>query len=296
MVFYKRRRQSGMALLFALLIVVLAVTVSVSISHELWFSIRKTSHMQLNSRSSLYALGLEDWARLFLQKDKKDSKTDHLQEDWAIGVPGLPIEGGYLAGYLEDEQGKFNVNNLLGPEETVKRFKRLCHNLEVDATFVPALQDWIDSDLDVRYPDGAEEHYDTYRVANQPMADVSELLLVKGVTIEMLDKLRPYITALPTATNLNVNTMSETIYLSLDENLDAGDFLEKREDAEFKDINDFITRMQKAIAPEGLSIDSEYFRAYGQIVQGDQTYSVKTLLSRNDKGLTSVLNRTLEQF
>ena len=54
-------------------------------------------------RAALYAVGLEDWARIYLREDKQDSKTDSLDEDWAVGIPGLPIEGGYLAGYLEDE-------------------------------------------------------------------------------------------------------------------------------------------------------------------------------------------------
>ena len=286
-----------MALLFALLIVVVAVTISVSISHEVWFSIRKTSHRQLNAKAEMYAVGLEDWARIFLQKDRKDSKIDHLQEDWAIGIPGLPIEGGYIAGFLEDEQSKFNLNNLLNSEISVNRFKRLCDNLEVNTDFIPALQDWMDEDLDVRYPDGAEDHYENYRVANQPLADVSELLLVKGVTPEMFNKLRPHVTVLPTTTNINVNTMSGTIYLSLSENLANEEaFIEERDESEFESVGDFITRMTLPIGEDGLTVSTEYFVANGQVVQGEQNFMLKTLLYRASSGATTVINRVLGQF
>ena len=186
-----RLSQAGIALLSAILITLTATAIIVSISHEEAFTIRKTSRILLMDRARLYALGLEDWAQIFLQKDREDTAIDHLGEDWAISIPGLPIEGGLLSGFIEDEQAKFNINNLLVSEEWVNRFRRLCNNLDIDTTFISALLDWIDEDFEVRYPDGAEEHYDTYRVANRAMVDTSELLLVKHVTVEIFDSLKP---------------------------------------------------------------------------------------------------------
>lgn len=288
--------QSGIALLSAILITLTATAIIVSITHEEAFAIRKTSRIQLMDRAGLYALGLEDWARIFLQKDRKDSNIDHLGEDWAVSIPGLPIENGLLSGFIEDEQAKFNLNNLIVSEEWVKRFMLLCDNLEVDKTFVPALMDWIDDDFTVRYPDGAEEHYETYRVANRPMADISELLLVKNVDVELYDSLKPYITALPTTTDINVNTMSEAIYLSLGENLDAKTFSEERDKEEFSSVQDFIDRLQIPIDETGLSVTTEYFHAYGQVSQGDLVLNLESLLHRDQSGKTSVANRSLGQL
>jgi general secretion pathway protein K len=288
--------QSGIALLSAILITLTATAIIVSITHEEAFAIRKTSRIQLMDRAGLYALGLEDWARIFLQKDRKDSNIDHLGEDWAVSIPGLPIENGLLSGFIEDEQAKFNLNNLLVSEEWVKRFMLLCDNLEVDKTFVPALMDWIDDDFTVRYPDGAEEHYETYRVANRPMADISELLLVKNVDVKLYDSLKPYITALPTTTEINVNTMSEAIYMSLGENLDAKIFSEERDKEEFSSVQNFIDRLQIPIVDTGLSVTTEYFHAYGQVSQGDLVLNLDSLLHRDQTGKTSVANRTLGQF
>jgi len=250
----------------------------------------------MHCRARLYALGLEDYAQIILQKDRKDSDIDHLDEDWAIGVPGLPIEAGLLSGFIEDEQARFNINNLLTSEEWVNRFRRLCNNLEVDTTFIPALLDWIDEDFEVRYPDGAEEHYETYRVANRPMVDISELLLVMHVTPEIYASLKPYITALPTTTNVNVNTISETVFLSLSENLDADSFNQERDKEEFSSIQNFIERLQIPLEESGLSVSTEYFHAYGQVTQADLALDLDTLLHRDDNGNTRVIKRTLGQL
>ena len=291
-----RPGQAGIALLSAILITLTATAIIVSITHEEAFSIRKTARIQLMDRARLYALGLEDYAQIILQKDRKDSNIDHLDEDWAIGVPGLPIEAGFLSGFIEDEQARFNINNLLASEEWVNRFRRLCNNLEVDTTFIPALLDWIDEDFDVRYPDGAEEHYETYRVANRPMVDISELMLVMHVTPEIYASLKPYITALPTTTNVNVNTISETVFLSLGENLNADLFNEERDEEEFSSIQNFIERLQIPLEESGLSVSTEYFHAYGQVSQVDLALNLDTLLHRDNNGNTRVIKRTLGQL
>ncbi|MCP4980272.1 MAG: type II secretion system minor pseudopilin GspK [Gammaproteobacteria bacterium] len=289
-------RQRGMALLMAMLIVVIATAVSVSVIHEEKFTIRKTAHIHLQDRARLYAFGLEDWAQIYLREDRQESEVDSLDEYWATGIPGLPIEGGYLTGYIEDEQAKFNVNTLIASAVALTRFTRLCDNLGVDDTFIPALMDWIDEDFEVRYPDGMEENYETYRVANREMADISELRLVHNVTPEIYEKLQPHITALPVTSTLNVNTMSEIVFQSLGDDLDVGKFIEERDDEAYDSIEQFIERLQVPVPVEGLSVNTEYFRAHGQVVQGEQIFNLTSLVYRSDAGKTIVMNRTLGLF
>ena len=296
MVFSSPRRQRGLVLLMAMLIVVIATTLAVSIMHEEKFTIRKSAHIQRMDRAALYAVGLEDWAQIYLRQDSEDSKIDSLDEDWAIGIPGLPIEGGYLAGYMEDEQAKFNLNSIVTSEIALNRFRRLCDNLEVDDQFIPALMDWIDQDFDIRYPDGMEENYEDYRVANREMVDISELLLVHKVTAEIYEKLQPHITALPGTSTLNVNTLSEVIFLSLAPDIDVSEFIKQREDEPYESIEEFVERLQIPVEIDGLSVDTRYFRAHGQVVQGEQTFNLASLIYRDKEGKTRVLSRTLGQF
>jgi general secretion pathway protein K len=285
--------QKGIVLLAAILVVMVASAIIVSIIHAEAFSIRKTSRIQVLERANSYAFGLEDWARVLLIRDSKESDTDHLAENWAIGIPGLPIEGGFLSGFLEDEQAKFNINNLLRSEESVKRFQRLCDNLEVETTFIDPLLDWMDEDFDIRYPDGAEDQYETYRVANRPLSDISELMLIKNMTADMYQKLLPHITTLPAPTNINVNTLTDQVFLSLGEGLNLDQYLEEREKEDFKDIPSFIERLQLTIPPIDLSVSTEYFYAHGTVVQGDQSVNFNTLIHRDSNDKTMILNRTL---
>lgn len=290
---YSKSRSTGVALLSAILIVLVATSVVVSITHEEVFSIRKTARMQTMERAVFYAFGLEDFARLILLDDAKNSSIDHLQEDWALGIPPTPQDGVFIGGYLEDEQSRINLNNLMVSEEWVNRLRRLCNNLELDPSFIPALMDWIDTDFDIRYPDGAEDQYENYRVANRPMVDVSELMLVKNVTPEIYQKLQPYVTALPNPTDLNVNTMSDQVYLSLGEGLNAESFMQERDKQEFSDVADFIQRLQIPINDSGLGTSSAYFYAHGQVIQEQQVFQLNTLFHRDAQGISRVLYRKM---
>jgi len=280
----------------AMLIVVIATTVAVNIVHEEKFTIRKNAHVQSQDRAALYASGLEDFARILLREDREENEIDGAGDFWADGIEGRQIEGGFIAGFIEDEQARFNLNSLVDSPLALTRFQRLCDNLEVDDQFIPALLDWLDEDFDIRYPDGMEENYENYRVANREMSDVSELLLVHNVTPEIYEQLKPYITALPGASTLNLNTMSEVIYQSLAPDLDSAAFIKEREDALFDSVEDFVERMQVPIDTEGLSVDTRFFRAQGQVVQGDESFILTTLIYRGEDGDTEIINRTLGQI
>ena len=141
-----------------------------------------------------------------------------------------------------------------------------------------------------------EENYEDYRVANREMVDISELLLVHNVTPEIYEKLEPHITALPGTTTINVNTMSEVIYLSLAPELDVTDFVKQREDGAYESVDDFISSLQIPVDSEGLSVDTRYFRAHGSIAQGEQIFPMTSLIFRSQDGETRVISRTLEQF
>lgn len=285
-------------MLMAMLVVAIATVTAVSLVHEQSLSIRKTGNIRASDNAMMYSLGLEDYARLFLQKDSKDSKIDHLQEDWAIGIPALPIEGGFLSGSMQDEQSKINLN-AIGEKENEDRLRVLCNNLDVSPDFIPALKDWLDSDQDTVDADGAEDDYYTgleqaYRTGNRNLTDISELLLVKGVDQDIFEALKPFITALPVATALNINTIPAEIYTALDNGLDAEKFIADREKDAFTNLEDYKKRMNHpALIEKGLTVSTEYFLASGQITIGDRTLFVESLIHRDKNGGTKVLSRKL---
>lgn len=296
----KPRKQTGIALISAMLIVALATAITVSLSFDQSLIVKKSGHLQIRAQSHQFIFGLEDWVQTILIKDAKESNTDDLSEDWAFKIPPLPVERGYLLGFIEDEQAKFNLNSLLTSPDMLRRFRLLCDQLEIEKEFVFSLLDWIDADVDIRYPEGAEDDYYSsldlpYKTANRLMSDVTELLLVKGVKQEYFNKLLPFITVLPEATDLNINTLSKEVFLSLDKTLDDKNFeeyIKARDDKPFKKVSDMMSQLKINISDKGLSVTTEYFLMNGEIVQDESTLNFHSLMKRKDKKV-SVLYRRL---
>lgn len=284
----------------AMLVVALASVIAVSLVHEQSVSIRKTSHIQLNEISMMYALALEDYGRLVLQDDFGKGKTDDTSELWAQEMLPIPISGGFMYGSMIDLQSLINLNAIMQPE-TEERLRALCNNLKLGAEFIPALKDWIDSDLDTVDADGAEDDYYTglefpYRTANRKLTDISELLLVKGMDFEKFELLKDFVTVLPVETDLNLNTIPKEIYLTIDKNLDAEKFESERENSPFSSLQDYIDRMKHTVPAKGLAVSTEYFKADGHVVLGEKNLSIKSLIHRNTQGVTRVISRKLGEF
>lgn len=173
--------------------------------------------------------------------------------------------------------------------------------LELDPQPIQAIQDWIDADTDTRFPNGAEDDYYTaqtpaYRAANRPFASPRELLLVKGVTLEMYRKLAPFIVCLPRTTSLNVNTAPKEILMSLGPSLDratAESLVTARTTQPFTDLALFQNHPLIAFRPllqTNLAVNSEYFELLSHSRDERLELSTRTLLARQGR-TTTVLGR-----
>lgn len=246
------RRQRGVALITAVLVVSLAVIASTSVLDMGHFAIQRASTLQDSEKAWGYAAGAEDWVRTILQRD--DNGHDSLDEVWAEPQT-LPIENGALQGAIVDALGRFNLNNLgLSNNDTpspgrargaatmtdfdkqAALFERLIDGLEGGRTLIPAprtlaeaIRDWIDAD---QLPTGGGREDSDYlvltpprRVANRPMVSVTEL---RNVLESLYDPrtddarkvyalLLPQVTALPVSgvTPINVNTATRELLLAL---------------------------------------------------------------------------------
>jgi len=223
---------------------------------------------------------------------KRDEPRDDLTEIWAAGAAPYALdEGGWLLGEVEDLQGRFNLNALAdagspGGDETdsgtdtgsdtesgdtvatrftpaQKQFVRLLQALEGvtlsenDAiALADAVIDFIDPDDQPR-PMGVESETYTnanppYRAANQPLASVSELRAVAGMTPKLYAALAPFVTVWPaTGGKVNFHTAPLPVLRSLnvDEQLqplglaDAGRIVEQREQGSIPDVEALLADM-----------------------------------------------------
>jgi general secretion pathway protein K len=293
-------RQRGVALVTALLVVSLATVAAVAMATRLHVDVRRTGNLLHGEQAYAYALAAESWAEVILGRDANDSKIDTLAEDWATALPPIAVEGGFVSGRIEDLQGRFNVNNLVGADGKASKpdleyFKRLLGLLDVEPGLATALLDWIDADIDTTFPDGAEDDIylletPPYRAANRPLVSTSELRLVKGYSAEIIALLEPYITALPEPTALNVNTASPLLLQALHAELgptDAEQILEARGEEGFAEQGSFLAL--DALAGLQLDVDvdikSDWFRVLTDGAHGGLSGSHPPPASLNSSAL-----------
>jgi general secretion pathway protein K len=248
-----------------------------------------------------------DWVRAVLSDDRRLGNVDHLGEPWAMRFPPMPVENGMLEGFIQDQQGAFNLNNLVKDGKVsltqLARFRRLLSTLALPPALADALADWIDTDSELQPQGGAEDGYylalqPPYLTANRPLTDVAELALVRGFDGTVRARLRPFVAALPRVTAVNVNTASPEVLVAVVEDLDldgARALTAQRERAYFRDFSDFFSKLPSglAVAPEGITVSSDYFLATLRVTTGAAEARGTALLARGDAGWPAIVWRKL---
>lgn len=289
--------QRGVALITVLLVLALATVTVVSISTERQADIRRTENLLRGDQAWVWVQGLEDVAKSRLADDD--------QKSWRKRLYREEIGAAELQGTIADQQGLLNLNNLLHDGEVseldVMRFKRLLGHLQLKPELTDALLDWLDDDSAIRYPSGAEDELYTgkhpaYRAANRTFADVSELLLVHGVTHDVYRKLLPFVYAAPGYAELNVNVAKPEILRCLADDVSTAqaESMFRAGGKPFDEIEDFLQDEAVAglnIDKKGLTIRSEYFLLSGRIAIGRQRMRFASQLRKLHGGKTQVLRR-----
>ncbi len=306
------RRQRGVALITAILIMALITTLTFSLEWDNSLDLRRTYASMYREEAIQAALGAESWVRILLQQDADDSETDHLGEIWASELPVLPLgaEGdsiqGEIYGQIEDLQGRFNINNLIDQQgeidqASLEQFQRLLSALGLDVRYAGIAADWIDADRNASFPDGAEDSIYTgivppYRAPNQMVTTARELAAIDGMDKATLDTLLPHIVALPGRTNINVNTATGPVLQSLDENMSAADverLLSEREEAGFADLGNAFSSLVTPDVLNQLEESSTYFQLKVIVRVDTVRITYFTILERGPQGDTSPILRSL---
>ncbi|MBT8120285.1 MAG: type II secretion system minor pseudopilin GspK, partial [Gammaproteobacteria bacterium] len=299
------RRQRGVAIITALLIVTIATTVSITISTRLQLDVRRTGNLIAQDQAQFYLLAAEEWSQRILRQDKQDSTSDSLDEAWAIELPPIPVDGGSIQGRLTDLHACLNINSLVEGNAidvtTKQRLSQLFAGLGVKGDPSQAIADWIDSDLETTNPNGAEDSYylnleTPYRTANTPLHSVSELRLVKGFEdSENYRLVEPYLCAFIVNTgnvSINVNTASAEVLQSLSADMTdslVDNIIERRNEQPFSDLKEFTNfeNLGKIIEnTDKLSTSSEYFLLRTQAIIGQANKVMYSVIYRDENGET----------
>jgi general secretion pathway protein K len=302
-----RRAQGGVAVITAMLIVTIGTIIAVNLMWQGTLDLRRAESALAADQGLMYVQGAEAWAADILRQDLVDSPdSDHLGEVWATELAPLPVDGGTIAGRIEDLQGRFNLNNLIGADGMEnqlarRQFERLLNSAELDPGLAGAVVDWLDPDTDLRFPTGGEDvvysgQDPPYRTANSMITSTSELMAITGFDREGYARLAPYVTVLPRGTKLNVNTASDVLLASLSDDIDlstAGSLVDQRAGAEFVDIDATFEGLVEPDVLQAIDAVSEHFLLTATVTLGSNQLTMRSVLQRDRSGITRALFRSL---
>lgn len=297
-----RMGQGGVAIVLAMGVVALAAmaAAAIMVTQSTWARQSELTADHVQAQTVVRA-GV-DWARAVLSDDRRSSNVDHLGEPWALRLPPMAIENGKLTGYVEDQQGRFNLNNLVKDGKIdltqLARFRRLLSMLSLPDALAGALADWMDADNELE-PGGAEDEYylalqPPYLAANRSLTDVAELALVRGFDGGVRAQLRPFVTALPRFTAVNVNTAPPEVLAAIIDGLDldgARALAAQRERSYFRDRADFLDRLPRDVpaASDDIAVSSDYFMTWVRVTIGEAEARGMALLARQGPGWPTIV-------
>ena len=219
-----RFSQRGLAVVMAVAVVLLVATAALQLHINERTNLLNAAAMRDRVTLDQMATSGIHLAMLVLVKDRLDSESDSLQEDWADDqtmaafVDQMGFEKGKLTVKISDEMARIQINALVRyPEGTQFNEKqrliwqRFSDNLlsiyellgdevpeiqDTDSeTIINSVKDWLDSDEDIITGlNGAESDYyeeldPPYSCKNGPFDDLSEVRLVRGITPALFDGL-----------------------------------------------------------------------------------------------------------
>lgn len=302
-----RRRQGGAALLLALLTLALVAGLAGAALWKQWSAIEVERAYRAQAQMEWVLRGALDWARLLLAEDARGSEVDHLTEPWAMGLQEARlsnflafdtnhtdgVDQAFLSGRMIDQQGLLNIRNLLGngaiDAASVHMFERLFTALNLPQqelqSSIARLQKASDQGREPRARDAAPP----------PLwPQTIEHLAWMGLSENTLAALRPYITLLPEATAINLNTAPAMVLyasLPLADLAQAQQMVTVRERGYFRSVSDALRAANieaPQTKPNHLSVSSSYFLVVSKLRIDMLEVQEQTLVARGADGVLAL--------
>ncbi|WP_339436516.1 MULTISPECIES: type II secretion system minor pseudopilin GspK [unclassified Pseudomonas] len=265
-------KQRGMAIISALLIAaVVAVLAGAMLTRQTVFTRRLEAEQLRIQGQWLLQGGLERSRQMLWDARQKDVLT-RLDQPWARAQSGV------FEGRIVDEQGKFNLRNLVNrgqvDTEQLQSFERLCRLIGVD----PAVSRRISQRVIASYVPPAQ--YPMLR-------SLDDLSAIEGLDPNVLQRMQAYISVLPGPTWVNGNTASAEVLSAVVPRLSlsqAHGLVAERDSGHwFINRGDFVNRLrlpQIEVDSVQVGITSEWFRLQGQARREQRRVTIDALLHR----------------
>jgi general secretion pathway protein K len=256
------RRQRGVAVITALLLTTLAISIVASLFWQQQVQVRSMENQRLHLQTKWILRGALDWTTLILFQDGIDHREyTSLDQVWATPVAETRLDqyverervegedyAASLSGRITDACSRYNLRNLAKTkgrveEDQVAILGRLLRNVQLDAGLARRIAAYVAAGMPVgAEPQGTEPPAAPVTGAPVKILQVDDLLAVQGVTPAIVERLRPFVTVLPETTPVNVNTAPPEVLAAVVPDMSmsgANTLIVRRKQAPWRDISYF---------------------------------------------------------
>lgn len=309
-------RQRGVAVVTALLLTTLAITIVASLFWQQQVQVRSIENQRLQLQKQWILRGALDWSALILRADAATSGADHLGEPWAVPLAETRldqyVENGQadsdagdakLSGGMVDAQSRFNLNNLATGGQInaaeLAVFRNLLGELRMNTALAQAVAEAVAAGQPKAVAPGAQVQpagADNTRPRPARIEYVDDLLVVTGMTPELLAKLRDFVVILPGSTLINANTAPVEVLAAKLQTIDtlssadATTLVASRDKAFLRDKCEIGTRLGKTnLTCDALDIQTSYFLVNGKVSMNRAGLEVQALMKREGAAMPRVI-------
>lgn len=302
-----RHTQRGVAVVTALLLTTLAVTIVASLFWQQQVQVRSIENQRLQLQKDWIMRGALDWASMILRASGRAFTYDHLGQPWAAPLADTRLDqyvedgqsagdagDAILSGSIVDAQSRYNLNNLSQngvpvPDE-VAVFKRLLGYLRLPTSLAAPTAQAVASSQPIVTPAGQQSAAKSDS-STLPMLQVDDLLSVPGFTPAMVRQLQDFVIVLPSAgaaTPINANTAPAEVLSARFANLslsEANTLIASRRTAPYRDKSTLFAQMEQLFGKSfsqatNVEISSNFFLVYGNIRMGRAALNTVSLIQR----------------
>lgn len=296
-----RSRQSGAAILMAMLTVVLVATLASAALWQQWRAIEIESAERSRAQSAWILQGAHDWARLILAEDGRKGGSDNLTEPWSMPLEAARLStflaadrsdalladqtgSALLSGQMFDLQSRLNLRNLIVGDKVhapaAAQLARLFTILNLPAQELTLLlSGLLGAQQATHAPEGV--------VVQAPLVPQTvDQLAWLGLSSSTIAQIRPYVTLLPETSKVNLNTASDIVLRAAVVGVDAAlaqQLLQKRSNKPWETLDDFAQAAglpAKLLDAEALGTQTRFFELRGTLELDGQPVHVIALAQR----------------
>jgi general secretion pathway protein K len=305
-------KQRGVAVITALLLTTLAVTIVASLFWQQQVQVRSMENQRLHLQTKWILRGALELSSLILKSRTGQAQNiTTLDQVWTTPLAETRLDqyiererlenevfNATLSGSMSDATARYNLNLLAANGAVVPEqlaiFKRLLSNLQVDPGLAVKVAQLVAaaSPVTQQPAPGVVVQVPT----NVPMGLVTadDLLAVQGVTKETIDRLRQFVIVLPATVGTNVNTAPPEVIAALLENCSmsqASAIVDKRKRVPYIDKSNFVSYNPGTNLMAGANIDirSNYFLADSRIRLDRAALDAESLIQSDPNGQTTVI-------